>query len=213
MGWQGITHWSHAHGTPRTFNPASADLYASLYGGEAGQHVVANNDPVPDFIPESDDYVHPLSGLYIWGTNSTYGMNWRTCFQDAEDPACQGDASAPLDHYYYYTPVGQCGQRPYYTQNDTIASAFVDSQSQSYYATATASIPSNFDDDDEQTSTSTATSTSASTSADENNEDSSALVAAEASQHQGNDDSSASPLHLAFSSIATALIVLSVTNF
>lgn len=89
LGWNGVAHWSQcvcrlfnaqwgfvfdldvdahsAHGTPRTFNLASAELYEQLYAGEAGQNTIANNDPIPHFIPRSDDYIHPRTSVYIWG--------------------------------------------------------------------------------------------------------------------------------------------------
>lgn len=75
LGWRGLCHWSHSHGAPRVFNPASASLYNSLFGGEAGQRTVANEDSVPTIIPESDDYTFTLEGFHIYGTNSTYGMS------------------------------------------------------------------------------------------------------------------------------------------
>lgn len=75
LGWRGLCHWSHSHGAPRVFNPASANLYNSLFGGEAGQRTVANEDSVPTIIPESDDYTFTLEGFHIYGTNSTYGMS------------------------------------------------------------------------------------------------------------------------------------------
>lgn len=75
LGWRGLCHWSHSHGAPRVFNPAAANLYNSLFAGEAGQRTVANQDSVPTVIPESDDYTFTLEGFHIFGTNSTYGMN------------------------------------------------------------------------------------------------------------------------------------------
>lgn len=33
LGWRGLAHWSHNHGTPRTLNQASAALFEKLYAG------------------------------------------------------------------------------------------------------------------------------------------------------------------------------------
>lgn len=66
---------------PRTLNPAAANLYNSLFAGEAGQRVVANNDIIPTLIPESDDYTFTLQGFHIVGngtSNSTYGYSVRS---------------------------------------------------------------------------------------------------------------------------------------
>lgn len=75
LGWRGLSHWTHNHGSSRVFNPAAAAIYNSLYEGEASQRTVANQDAVPTLIPESDDYTFVLEGFHIYGTNTTYGMN------------------------------------------------------------------------------------------------------------------------------------------
>lgn len=80
LGWRGLAHWTHNHGAARVFNPAAATLLNSLYGGEAGQRVVANDDPVPTYIPESEDYTFALQGFHILGngtSNATYGYDVR----------------------------------------------------------------------------------------------------------------------------------------
>lgn len=72
------THALARDSAPRTFNPAAANLYNALFGGEAGQRTVANNDIVPTMIPESDDYTFTLQGFHIVGngtSNSTYGYD------------------------------------------------------------------------------------------------------------------------------------------
>ena len=33
LGWRGLSHWTHNHGSPRVFNKAAADLFNSLYQG------------------------------------------------------------------------------------------------------------------------------------------------------------------------------------
>jgi hypothetical protein len=126
LGWRGLCHWSHSHGAPRVFNPASANLYNSLFAGEAGQRTVANEDSVPTIIPESDDYTFTLEGFHIYGTNSTYGMSvsserrsrhesaelicrtflqqYAICKSDPTDPECLGGDVA-TDSLFYYTPV------------------------------------------------------------------------------------------------------------
>jgi hypothetical protein len=70
-------------------NADSATLFNKLYEGEASQRAVANQDSMPTLIPAGDDYVHVLQGFNIWGTNSTYGMNYAVC-NDINDPMCLG---------------------------------------------------------------------------------------------------------------------------
>ncbi|GAA5904620.1 hypothetical protein JCM6882_004923 [Rhodosporidiobolus microsporus] len=140
LGWRGLCHWSHSHGAPRTFNPAAANLYNSLFGGEAGQRTVANNDVVPTYIPESDEYTHVLQGFHIIGngtSNATYGYDFEVC-NYATDPECTGGDDL-TDHYEYYTPVGYCG-KPYYGSNETVELAYLSSVSSAFYATATSTF-------------------------------------------------------------------------
>ncbi|POY70305.1 hypothetical protein BMF94_6691 [Rhodotorula taiwanensis] len=137
QGWRGAVHWSHNHGAPRTFNPAAANLYNALFGGEAGQRTVANNDIVPTMIPESDDYTFTLQGFHIVGngtSNSTYGYDYYVCNTE-NDPECLGGDSYE-DHLGYYTPIGMCG-KPYYGTNDTVELGYLSSASSAFYATAT----------------------------------------------------------------------------
>lgn len=56
---------------------------------EAGQRVVANNDAQPDAIPASDNYVHAMQGIHIWGNNPNYGMYMKVCSY-RDDPDCEG---------------------------------------------------------------------------------------------------------------------------
>ncbi|GAA5880062.1 hypothetical protein JCM8547_001488 [Rhodosporidiobolus lusitaniae] len=140
LGWRGLCHWSHSHGAARVFNPAAANLYNSLFGGEAGQRTVANNDIVPTYIPESEDYTFTLQGFHIVGngtSNATYGYDYQVC-NYAEDPNCLGGEELE-DHLEYYTPIGYCGQ-PYYGSNKTIEDAYLASASSAFYATATSTF-------------------------------------------------------------------------
>ncbi|GAA5877503.1 hypothetical protein JCM3774_005891 [Rhodotorula dairenensis] len=142
QGWRGQIHWSHNHGAPRTFNPAAANLYNSLFAGEAGQRVVANNDIIPTLIPESDDYTFTLQGFHIVGngtSNATYGYDFEIC-NTATDPNCLGGDSYE-DHLGYYTPIGKCGA-PFYGTNDTIELGYLTSASSAFYATATSTYVS-----------------------------------------------------------------------
>ncbi|GAA6021384.1 hypothetical protein JCM10207_002030 [Rhodosporidiobolus poonsookiae] len=140
LGWRGLCHWSHSHGAARVMNPAAANLYNSLFGGEAGQRTVANNDIVPTYIPESDDYTFTLQGFHIVGdgrSNATYGYDFDVC-NYATDANCLGGDSLE-DHTEYYTPIGYCGH-PYYGSNTTIEDAWLASASSSFYATATSTF-------------------------------------------------------------------------
>ncbi|GAA5993213.1 hypothetical protein JCM10908_004509 [Rhodotorula pacifica] len=142
QGWRGQIKWSHNHGAPRTFNPAAANLYNSLFGGEAGQRTVANNDIIPTLIPESEDYTFTLQGFHIVGngtSNSTYGYSYDVC-NSATDPNCLGGDSYE-DHLGYYTPIGKCGA-PYYGTNDTVELGYLSSASAAFYATATSTYVS-----------------------------------------------------------------------
>jgi len=100
LGWRGLSHWTHNHGAARVFNPAAATLMNSLYGGEAGQRVVANDDPVPTYIPESEDYTFALQGFHILGngtSNATYGYDVRPSLPPLARPGrVHARASSPL---------------------------------------------------------------------------------------------------------------------
>ncbi|GAA5992178.1 hypothetical protein JCM11641_007788 [Rhodosporidiobolus odoratus] len=140
MGWRGLCHWSHSHGAARTMNPASANLYNSLFGGEAGQRTVHNDDIVPTYIEESDDYTFTLQGFHIVGngtSNATYGYDYDVC-NAATDPNCLGGQNYE-DHLEYYTPIGQCGA-PYYGANQTVEDAYLATASSAFYATATSTF-------------------------------------------------------------------------
>lgn len=105
LGWRGLCHWSHSHGAPRVFGPAAANLYDSLFQGEAGQRTVANNDSVVSLIPAGPDYTFTLQGFHVYGENSTYGMSYSICDEDAEDPECGGLDGVSFnnftDHLFY----------------------------------------------------------------------------------------------------------------
>ncbi|KAL8293065.1 hypothetical protein RQP46_000759 [Phenoliferia psychrophenolica] len=128
LGWRGLSHWSHNHGSARVFNPAAATLYNSLYAGEASQRTVANNDSVPNTIPESEDYTFVLEGFHIWGTNVTYGMNYDVCVSDVNDANCLGGNNI-TDHDFYYTNIGSCGGSSEVTYNATEIEGFQSSES------------------------------------------------------------------------------------
>ncbi|KAI5477799.1 protein of lipase, class 3 family [Pseudohyphozyma bogoriensis] len=136
LGWRGLCHWSHSHGAPRVFSPAVATLYNSLFGGEAGQRCVANDDIVPTLIPESTDYTFTLEGIHVYGTNATFGQNYDICAYSATDPNCIGGNST-VDHDFYYTPIGHCGESGFQVNNATLVSAFQASESSAYAATGT----------------------------------------------------------------------------
>ncbi|GAA5875166.1 hypothetical protein JCM16303_005031 [Sporobolomyces ruberrimus] len=136
LGWAGKLHWSHSHGAARVFNPAAANLYNSLFQGEAGQRTVANDDAVPGYIPESANYTHTLQGFHVYGENATYGMSYEVC-NTATDPACLGGNNAS-DHLFYYTPIGECGNPN--KQNMTEQEAYQSTASAAFYATATSTF-------------------------------------------------------------------------
>ncbi|GAA5969063.1 hypothetical protein JCM21900_005772 [Sporobolomyces salmonicolor] len=155
LGWRGLCHWSHSHGAARVFNPQAANLYNSLFAGQAGQRAVANNDIVPTYIPESENYTFTLQGFHIYGTNATYGMSYTIC-EDATDPECAGGTNI-TDHDFYYTPIGECGSPN--VQNITAQAEFAASESSAFFATATSTFTFT-----SATSTYTPSTTSASTS-------------------------------------------------
>lgn len=163
LGWRGLCHWSHSHGAPRTLSPNAAALYNSLYGGEAGQRCVANNDIMTEIIPESEDYTYTLQGFHVYGENSTFGMNYEVCLYDETDPRCAGGQEYTnenfLDHYFCessprsptallcpntvradYTPIGQCAQGSDVFYNATYQQEWVDNQIAAYQASASTSF-------------------------------------------------------------------------
>ncbi|KAJ8291838.1 hypothetical protein OF846_005078 [Rhodotorula toruloides] len=142
LGWRGLVRWSHSHGAARVFNPPAAALYNSLFGGEAGQRTVANDDPVPTYIPESANYTFTLQGFHITGngtSNATYGYDYTVC-NDPTNQECAGTVGGNFtDHLAYYTPIGMCG-KPYWGSNDTVEASFESTASQAFYATATSTF-------------------------------------------------------------------------
>ncbi|BGP51655.1 hypothetical protein JCM10450v2_007605 [Rhodotorula kratochvilovae] len=211
LGWRGLCHWTHNHGAARVFNAPAARLVNALYGGEAGQRVVANSDPVPTYIPESEDYTFALQGFHILGngtSNATYGYDFTVC-DDPSDAACHGDAAGSIDdHLAYYTPIGMCG-KPYYGTNVTVQEAYLSTASQAFYATATSTFVA--------PTTEVAPSTTSTTDASATASGSAAPAAADAAAASGSsatrdDSSAASALGVvgslvAFAAGAVALLV------
>lgn len=79
-------------GAARVFNPSAANLYNALFAGQAGQRTVANDDPVPTYIPESANYTFTLQGFHITGngtSNATYGYDYVVC-NDPTNQECAG---------------------------------------------------------------------------------------------------------------------------
>ncbi|GJN94292.1 hypothetical protein Rhopal_007366-T1 [Rhodotorula paludigena] len=141
LGWRGLAHWTHNHGAARVFNAPAAELLNSLYGGEAGQRVVANDDPVPTYIPESENYTMALQGFHVYGdgTNATYGYNFDVC-ESTTDERCLGTVGGPItDHLSYYTPITKCGN-PYYFSNETIENEWLEQAQATFEATATSTF-------------------------------------------------------------------------
>ncbi|SCZ89827.1 BZ3500_MvSof-1268-A1-R1_Chr1-3g01602 [Microbotryum saponariae] len=141
LGYRGLSHWSHAQGTPCVFNSAAAKLYNALYQGEAGQRTVYGNDAVVNFIPESDNCTHTLQGFHIYGTNSTYGLNYDIC-NETGDPNCLG-GNAPEDNYFYYTPIGECGNPSVVnvTLQDAVVAAEAAAYARKHHNTSIATAP------------------------------------------------------------------------
>lgn len=121
FNYHDICYYSHNYGTPRTFNEAGATYYNVRFNGEAGERATFNNDVYGDSIPAGPNYYHAGTAFYYYGTNMTNvpQPNWNICWDDnndnPDDPACQAQPQPGLnttsaeDHYYYFTPVGQCG--------------------------------------------------------------------------------------------------------
>ncbi|KAK9900817.1 alpha/beta-hydrolase [Cystobasidium minutum MCA 4210] len=137
LGWNGLAHWSHSHGSPRVFNLATAQLYEKLFMGEAGQRVVANEDALPNAIPESDNYVHAMQGIHIWGNNPNYGMYMKVCHY-RDDPDCEG-GNKESDTWFYYTRVGTCGGAGYSNSQQVRYEHSLSAE----YASATGNVTSN----------------------------------------------------------------------
>lgn len=66
-----------------------------------------------------------------YGKNATFVMNREVCYECPECDACMPTQSSTpvLDHYFYFTNVGDCGGTQ--TQNTGTAQAFIDSVSNS----------------------------------------------------------------------------------
>ncbi|KEI40222.1 uncharacterized protein L969DRAFT_47419, partial [Mixia osmundae IAM 14324] len=132
LGYSGNVHYSHSQGAPRVFNAPAAAFYDNLFQGESSQRAVANNDSVVATIPESSNYTFAGTGVYLWGYNSTYGMNMEMCWYDNENPQCAGGTVAN-DSYYYFTSLGSCGN---WTVDIAQEEYLVSSMSAAYAATA-----------------------------------------------------------------------------
>jgi len=97
-----------------------------------------------EIIPESEDYTYTLQGFHVYGENSTFGMNYEVCLYDETDPRCAGGQEYTnenfLDHYFYYTPIGQCAQGSDVFYNATYQQEWVDNQIAAYQASASTSF-------------------------------------------------------------------------
>ncbi|CAD6579276.1 MAG: hypothetical protein CYPHOPRED_000844 [Cyphobasidiales sp. Tagirdzhanova-0007] len=127
LGTQNISFFTHSYGSPRTFNPSAAALYDSMYGGDNVERAIANGDSFVTAIPQDANHTFTNTGYLWYGYNATYEMNRVVCYEDPENEACmpmQSD-TPELDHYFYFTNVGQCGGDD--TQNTSVAQAYIDS--------------------------------------------------------------------------------------
>ncbi|KAH8923320.1 alpha/beta-hydrolase [Atractiella rhizophila] len=144
LGYRNLAHAIHTFGSPRVFNPAGAALFNKLFSGTSNTRTVANNDAIPQVIPESEDYVHVLGGFHVFGSgNATYGQNYEYCSYSASDPNCLGGNSR-ADHWFYYTTPGTCGnQYNATTYNPAWNEAYEQAQAASYATVSTTPISLN----------------------------------------------------------------------
>ncbi|KAK4701962.1 hypothetical protein P7C70_g4264, partial [Phenoliferia sp. Uapishka_3] len=131
----GANYYSEIHNLAesKVENFFSSTLWSDYYfNGEAGERAIAGNDLYTESIPASANYSHAGTPFYYSGLNVTAsGMNMEICWGDAEnndgpivdDPACaprpQVGSTAEEDHYFYFTPVTQCGA-PFVINTTTI---------------------------------------------------------------------------------------------
>lgn len=126
LNHQNISYYSHAYGTPRTFNGPGAWYYNYNFWGESGERGINNNDMYTEYIPESANYTHAGTPFRYSGYNNTaLGPNMDICF-DVTDPTCQPQqtVNSTIDHFWYFTRIGQCGGGSYSenaTETDAIA--------------------------------------------------------------------------------------------
>lgn len=105
LGSENWIHFVHDSGMPRVFNDAAVIRFDNLFQLLAGQSVVSENDFAVHFVPHGI-YSHVGQKVRIHGPKSQYYVN---CFGNNENTTCLGDGSSKSDHYYYFTPIGQCG--------------------------------------------------------------------------------------------------------
>jgi len=161
FNYQQICYYSHTYGAPRTFNQRGALWYNARFNGEAGERGVFNNDQYTEFIPATADYAHSGTTFYYWGVNATNSPqpNWTICWPDEVEAnggvmldACvpqpqAGAGTALQDHYFYFTPVSECGRPSLY--NTEVVDDFLEFHSD----------PANADEPYDYTGTATATTT------------------------------------------------------
>ncbi|KAH8923319.1 hypothetical protein BT69DRAFT_1281542 [Atractiella rhizophila] len=163
LGYRNLAHAVHSFGSPRVFNPAGAALFNKLFEGSSNTRTVANDDAIPQTIPESDDYTHVLGGFHVFGSgNATFGQNYEYCSYSVTDPNCLGGDSR-ADHWFYYTTPGTCGDvSNATTYNPTYDESYEASQSSSYAAVSTVPISLNLTTPTSTSSLPTTSSTSSS---------------------------------------------------
>jgi len=116
-GSRNVSKFIHAYGNPRTMNPAAAQYYNHIYGGDMTEQAYGNGDIFANQIPASDEYAHVNTAFWYHGWDDTYKMHHEVCYEAPEDPRCkpQGELNEE-DHYFLFTNVGNCGstarQRP-----------------------------------------------------------------------------------------------------
>lgn len=106
LGVGGFVHYAHSQAAPRSVSTTASRILAQMYQGESGQHVIANNDFFPHINPRSSDFTRVNSAVWLFGNRTEWMVN---CHYYPENLACLGDGSSMVDHYYYFTPLGQCG--------------------------------------------------------------------------------------------------------
>lgn len=106
LGIDGFVHYAHSQGAPRSMSTTAAKLLSQIYQGESGQHVIANHDYFPHLIPRSEQFTRPNTAVWLFGNRTEWMIN---CHYYPENRACLGNGTSIQDHFYYFTPLGQCG--------------------------------------------------------------------------------------------------------
>ncbi|CAH7682239.1 hypothetical protein PPACK8108_LOCUS15032 [Phakopsora pachyrhizi] len=106
LGSSGFVHYAHFQASPRAVSPAAAAILQNIFQGESAQQVTANNDFFVHAIPRSSFYQRVGTAVWIFG-NKTEWM--RNCNYYPENLSCLGNGTSFADHFYYFTPMGQCG--------------------------------------------------------------------------------------------------------